>query len=309
MKGVDQGEQLSALSTGFSWETWHTVSAEIRSTRLTVEVTGDRLRDAVAEQTRTLPTAAVHAGAVGTAAKGAGAEADDVGATALHTPVTTRAPVARSGALLPAYSDEFDTTVLPGTTAGSAWSWVRGSAAGTTTVNGALSWPTSTTELYLGDSTAPVLLRPAPTGDYTVETRLHFAPTTNAQQAGLVLYENDDRFFKLTHSVLPLNNGAGAMLHVTQFGKARARDADAREAVARAVAQRGRGEAAVAGDAEGPVPPKNRRPGHGRGPVPPNGLGDTGPRPYTTSLDVSAPARRAVAARPPRRGAPDRSWS
>ncbi|MGW1464244.1 family 43 glycosylhydrolase [Streptomyces sp. NPDC002308] len=219
IKGVDQGEQLGALPTGFSWDTWHTVSAEIRGTRLTVEVTGDRLRDPVGEQTRTLPAAAVHAGAVSAAAKGVGAEADNVGATALYTPVTKRTPVAQPGALLPAYSDEFDTATLPGTTADSAWSWVRGPATGTTMVNGALSWPTSNTELYLGDNTAPVLLRPAPTGDYTVETKLHFTPTTNAQQAGLVLYENDDRWFKLTHSVLPLNNGNGAMLHVTEFGK------------------------------------------------------------------------------------------
>jgi beta-xylosidase len=52
-----------------------------------------------------------------------------------------------------------------------------------------------------------------------VETKLHFAPDQPAQQAGLVLYGNDDSFFKNVHSVLPLNNGGGAVLNVSEFGK------------------------------------------------------------------------------------------
>ncbi|MFD9504910.1 hypothetical protein [Streptomyces sp. NPDC060035] len=84
---------------------------------------------------------------------------------------------------------------------------------------GALSWPTQDAELYLGDNSASVLLREAPLGDYTVEARMRFAPDRAAQQAGLVLYENDDRWFKLVHSVLPLTNGNGALLHVSEFGK------------------------------------------------------------------------------------------
>lgn len=217
--GVSTGEQLTALPTGFTWNTWHTVSAELRGTALTVEVSHDRLHDPVAVQQRTVPAGAVRSGSVGLAARGPGAAGDNATATALYTPVTTRVADPAPGALLPAYSDEFDTTTVPGTTAGSPWSWVRGPAAGVTAGSGSLTWPTQTAELYLGDNSASVLQRPAPSGDFTVETRMVFAPGQSSQQAGLVLYENDDRWFKLVHSVLPLANGNGALLQVSEFGK------------------------------------------------------------------------------------------
>ncbi|HEY6800667.1 MAG TPA: family 43 glycosylhydrolase, partial [Agromyces sp.] len=62
-------------------------------------------------------------------------------------------------------------------------------------------------------------LRDAPTGDYLVETKLTFDGTRGNQQAGLVLYENDDRYFKLAHSILPVNRKPGQFLHKTEFGK------------------------------------------------------------------------------------------
>ncbi|MFF1837181.1 family 43 glycosylhydrolase [Streptomyces sp. NPDC058231] len=217
--GTSRGERTSALPAGFSWDTWHNVAVETRGTRMTVEVTGDRLRDPVASQTRDLPAVAVRAGAVGAAVRGTGAAADNVGAAALAHPVTVRADVAQPGKLLTGHSDEFDSTTVPGTTAGSPWQWVRGPAAGVAMAGGSLTWPTQDAELHLGDNSASVLVRDAPEGDYTVETKLRFAPDRDAQQAGLVLYENDDRWLKLVHSVLPLNNGNGALLHVTEFGK------------------------------------------------------------------------------------------
>ncbi|MEV0848882.1 family 43 glycosylhydrolase [Streptomyces sp. NPDC049954] len=219
VRGTSSGEQVSALPSGFSWDTWHNVAAEVRGTRLTVEVTSDRLGDPVGRQTRTLPAAAVREGAVGVLARGPGAEADNVGATALYQPVTRRVDQPKTGPLLPAYSDEFGSTTVPGTAAGSPWQWVRGAAPGVRADGTALTWPTQDAELYLGDNTASVLTRPAPAGDYTVETRLGFAPGQASQQAGLVLYENDDRWFKLVHSVLPLAGGDGQLLHVTEFGK------------------------------------------------------------------------------------------
>ncbi|MYX76107.1 family 43 glycosylhydrolase [Streptomyces sp. SID3915] len=217
--GASRGERVTALPAGFSWDTWHTVSVEVRGTRMAVEVTGDRLRDPVAVQDRVLPSGAVREGAVGAAARGAGAAADNVGAAALYRPVVSRVPQAGPGRPLPAFSDEFDAATVPGTTEGSPWRWVRGPASGVRATGGSLSWPTQDAELYLGDNSASVLLRDAPPGDFTVETKLRFAPAQAAQQAGLVLYENDDRWFKLVHSVLPLTNGDGAVLHVSEFGK------------------------------------------------------------------------------------------
>ncbi|MDX3428635.1 family 43 glycosylhydrolase [Streptomyces sp. ME01-18a] len=217
--GRSRGEQVTALPSGFSWNTWNNVSVELHGTRLTAEVTGDRLRDPVATQSRVLPAAAVRKGAVGAAARGAGAAADNVGAAALYRPVTKRVALDPPGRLLREYSDEFSAATVPGTGPASRWRWVRGPAAGVTMSGGSLSWPTQDAELHLGTNTASVLLRDAPKGDFTVETKMRFAPGQAAQQAGLVLYENDDRWFKLVHSVLPLTNGDGAVLHVSEFGK------------------------------------------------------------------------------------------
>ncbi|WP_377273604.1 family 43 glycosylhydrolase [Peterkaempfera sp. SMS 1(5)a] len=217
--GRSAGEQSTPLPGGFQWEAWRNVAVEIRGTRMTTEVSADRLGDAVATQTRDLPASAARAGAVGTAALGGETAADNVGAAALYTPVTTRVPEPRPGALLPAYSDDFDTATVPGTTADSPWTWVRGPASGVAVTGSALSWPTQGAELYTNTNTASVLTRPAPSGDYTVETKIEFAPAKSNQQAGIALYENDDRYFKLAHSVLPLNNGGGALLNVTEFGK------------------------------------------------------------------------------------------
>jgi hypothetical protein len=73
--------------------------------------------------------------------------------------------------------------------------------------------------LYTGNNTASVLLRDAPTSDYLVETKVGFDGTRPSQQAGLVLYQNDDRYLKLVHSVLPENNKPGQVLQQTEFDK------------------------------------------------------------------------------------------
>ncbi|MGW0200936.1 family 43 glycosylhydrolase [Nonomuraea sp. NPDC003201] len=211
--GTSRGVQVTALPAGFDLGTWHTVVAELRGTRLTVQVSGDKLGDPVAEQTRSLPRAAARPGSVGAVARGA-ADADNVGAARLYTPVTQRVPEPSPGELLPEFGDEFDGTAID-----AKWQWVRGPAAGVAVSGGVLSWPTQNAELHRGTNTASVLLREAPQGDYTVEAKLDFAPTQGNQQAGLVLYENDDRYFKMAHSVLPLARGNGAMLQVSEFSK------------------------------------------------------------------------------------------
>ncbi|GAB2960409.1 hypothetical protein GCM10023080_020580 [Streptomyces pseudoechinosporeus] len=191
--GTSRGEQVTALPSGFQWDSWHNVTAEVRGTRMTVEVSEDRLRDAVATQHRRLPAEAARPGEIGTAARGAGTAADNVGAVKLHTPGTTRVPDPEPGTQLTDFSDEFNGNTVPGTAPDSPWKWVRGPASGTTMTGGALSWPTRNTELNLGTNTASVLTRDAPEGDYTVETKLHFTPGQANQKAGLVLYENEVR--------------------------------------------------------------------------------------------------------------------
>lgn len=218
VNGVSAGEQVTPLPSGYQWGAWRNVAAELRGARLTVEVSADRLRDPVAVQRRVLPGAAVRAGKVGIAARGTGAAADNVGAAKLYTPVTERVADPRPGPPLPAHSDEFDGSALS-----PDWTWVRGPAAGVTTGGGSLSWPTQSAELHLGTNNASVLTRPAPPGDFTVETKLHLPSGTSNQQAGLVLYGSDDRYFKLVRAVLPLSHAGGAVTQVTEFAKEGAR--------------------------------------------------------------------------------------
>lgn len=108
-------------------------------------------------------------------------------------------PRLRPGRPLPAFSDDFADGLDP------AWTWVREPDATTYGVErGALRWQTQAGDLAREVNTASVLTRPAPAGDHVVQTRvrLDLPPEgccQNFVQAGLVLYDNDDRYLKLVH--------------------------------------------------------------------------------------------------------------
>lgn len=112
-----------------------------------------------------------------------------------------RAPMPRPGRPLPAYSDDFEGGLDP------EWTWVREPAPGEAAVEGGtFRFETQPGDLARDDDdTAPVLSRPAPRGDYVVETRveLNLPPEgccQNFVQAGLVLIDNDDSYLKLVHA-------------------------------------------------------------------------------------------------------------
>jgi beta-xylosidase len=102
----------------------------------------------------------------------------------------------RVGRMDPRYSEEFDRNALKG------WTWTRRDENATVT-GGALRWPTQATDLVGPQNTAAVLTRPAPAGDYVVETKLTIDlgvdTVRNYQQAGLIVYAGDDDFARLTH--------------------------------------------------------------------------------------------------------------
>jgi hypothetical protein len=95
-------------------------------------------------------------------------------------------------------ADEFDDGTLdPG------WTWVRPDPAATET-GGGLRWPTQAPDLVGPGNNASVLLRDAPAGAYTVETKLAIDldpadQVRNFQQAGLIAYVSDDHFLRLSH--------------------------------------------------------------------------------------------------------------
>ncbi|WP_155368405.1 family 43 glycosylhydrolase [Catellatospora vulcania] len=211
-------ELSSNLPGGFDHDSWHNLAVERRGSTLVAWVTPDRLRTAVSTVTITLPAGATGPGRIGAVSSGGASAADNLGAAPLYQPVAALVPAPVLGGLQSGYSDEFNGSGTP-QSGDPAWSWVRGTGVTANKSGGALVWPTQAGELNENTNTASVLLRNAPAGDYVVETKLAFNGNTGNQQAGLVLYENDNRYFKLTHSVLPLNQGGGAVLHVTEFGK------------------------------------------------------------------------------------------
>jgi arabinan endo-1,5-alpha-L-arabinosidase len=98
-------------------------------------------------------------------------------------------------------SDEFS-----GSSLSSRWSWIRPPAAGTYGVNNGRFWMrVQSADLFVDSDTASVLVENGPTGNYMVETRVRLdVPAEgccfNYVQAGLVVYEDDDNYVKLTHA-------------------------------------------------------------------------------------------------------------
>ncbi len=211
-------DQAVPLPDTFDYDSWHLVAIEWRGDDVTAEVSADGLIDPLAEVEVRSPADATSNGSIGFAASAASVDGDNVSAAELYEPVTERVADPEVGDLLPEYSDEFDAAGAP-EAGDDAWSWVRKPAAGPTVADGALVWPTQAAELHTGNNTASVLLREAPTSDFVVETKLAFDGTRGNQQAGLVLYEHDDRYLKLAHSIIPLNRKPGQFLHQTEFGK------------------------------------------------------------------------------------------
>jgi beta-xylosidase len=199
VNGRSTGRVETSLPAGFRFDTWHNVAIEVRSSDMSVDVTDARLGDPLATQERTLPAGAGGPGAVGVASRSARAEADNIGATQLYTPVTQTVPDPVVGSLATEYSDEFNDGRLS-----SAWSWVREPAGQER--RGVFRWPTQDADLFGDRNDASVLLRAAPQGNYTVETKLSIdlgvGTDRSFQQAGLVAYANDDRYTKLVHAAI-----------------------------------------------------------------------------------------------------------
>jgi arabinan endo-1,5-alpha-L-arabinosidase len=195
--GRSLGREASDLPDDFRYDTWHNVAAELRGRLLKVEVTESRLNDPVAVQRRLLPPGTGGKGAVGAAARCGPAEAANLGAAPLYEPVRRLAPPPRVGELV--FADGFNDGVV----ANRGWTWVRPDPNATET-GGVLRWPTQAADLVGAGNDASVLLRDAPTGAYTVETRLAIDldpadAVRNFQQAGLIAYVSDDHFLRLSH--------------------------------------------------------------------------------------------------------------
>ncbi|MDA8303188.1 MAG: DUF1349 domain-containing protein, partial [Actinomycetota bacterium] len=98
------------------------------------------------------------------------------------------------GTLLPSYSQNFDATLAP------QWHWVREDpkAWSLTSQPGTLTIDTAPGDLYeTANDAQNLLLEPAPAGNFIAETKVALDPSKNYQQAGLLLYQGDDHYFRL----------------------------------------------------------------------------------------------------------------
>jgi beta-xylosidase len=201
------GSTLTVRSGGRVWTAplpgalsprdWHELAVEVRDGTLTAEYGPSGLPGHEVVTVRAQVGNGALAGHFGALA-GCG-DIDDVTVAALYRPVTEEAPVPQVGSVDPAYSDEFSGGLEP------EWEWVREptGADAPTVVGGQLLWPTQRADLTGDSDNASVLLRDAPAGAYTVETKvtlpLGVNDVRNYQQAGLIVYLNDDEFLRFTH--------------------------------------------------------------------------------------------------------------
>ena len=187
---------------------WHELAVEVRDGVLKVEYGPSGLPGHEVVTLRAPVGNGATAGHFGLLA-GCG-DVDDVTVAGLYQPVTATAPTPQVGPVDPAYSDEFTGGLEP------EWTWVRQPAELPRVVNGQLVWPTERADLTGTANNASVLLRDAPAGAYTVETKLTIDlgvdSVRNFQQAGLIVYNNDDDFLRFTHVAI-------WNTRTTEFGK------------------------------------------------------------------------------------------
>jgi arabinan endo-1,5-alpha-L-arabinosidase len=106
-------------------------------------------------------------------------------------------PQDQPAGMIASLSDEFNGVL------GSQWSWVREPALNTYFLSSdTFNFDTQAADLYVDSNNASVLLEPAPTGNYIVETKVRLnLPAEgccfNYVQAGLVIYGDDNNFIKL----------------------------------------------------------------------------------------------------------------
>ncbi|MBA2489383.1 MAG: family 43 glycosylhydrolase [Chloroflexi bacterium] len=118
------------------------------------------------------------------------------GETTRYEPAQPRDP--ELGTLIAGRSDDFDDGLA------SQWAWIRQPPEGTAeVVDGRLRFRTQNADLFEESNNASVLVQPAPDRDYVVETRMRLDLPRDGDvwfnQAGLVIYGNDDNYVKLVH--------------------------------------------------------------------------------------------------------------
>lgn len=181
------------VAAGTDLTAWHALELEVADGVATAELSHARLGDPIAVVQLELPRGTRTSGSAGAFATGAGVGVDNLSAVPLADPVTEPVPLPATGTLVE------DLTFDDGL--GEGWTTVRDPQV--TVEGGELVWPVEATDLVGAGNTAGILLRDAPDGDWTAETKLTIDLGTdtvrNFQQGGIVAYASDDDFARLSH--------------------------------------------------------------------------------------------------------------
>lgn len=138
-------------------------------------------------------------------------------ATATLIPSATSTPTTPTASPTPTpdprfFRDDFNETLDPG------WGWVREDPRNwnLTALPGSLQ--INVAGGYVAAHTNPnLLLRPAPEGNFQIETQITFRPTRNYQFAGLIIYENDSNFIQAGRAYCSSIGCAGAGLYLDYY--------------------------------------------------------------------------------------------
>jgi serine/threonine protein kinase/regulation of enolase protein 1 (concanavalin A-like superfamily) len=119
------------------------------------------------------------------------------------SPTATTKPTSPTAASN-SFDDEFNSPELD-----ARWSWVREDRSHWTLTDrpGYLRITTQRGDIYAGaNNLRNLLLQQVPEGDFEVTTLISVQPQTHAQQAGLVVYQDDDNFVRLTRGFMFSDN-------------------------------------------------------------------------------------------------------
>lgn len=182
----------AALPSTVDLSTWHALSVDLREGRAHIRLSSSRLGDVDTEVTLDRPRPTPLRAPMRLRASGAEAQIDNLTVAEAHSPVTEAVHEPVAGEMI--FEESFDGQLDDG------WRWMH-QPDDVVMADGTLTWPLKSVDLVGTDRPAPALLRDQPDGDWVLETQVHLplgADTIrNYQQAGLLVYVNDDEFLRL----------------------------------------------------------------------------------------------------------------
>lgn len=112
------------------------------------------------------------------------------------------------------FRDDFDGLLDP------QWSWVRERSRNWSLTESPGSLQINVDHGYVAAHNNPnLLLRPAPAGDFQIETQITFRPKNNFQFAGLIIYESDSNFIQAGRAYCDAVSCVGEGLYMDYYNK------------------------------------------------------------------------------------------